>query len=79
METNFWAQVHGGTTHFPFALALCSCAFDAAGFTLAGRPVARELHAAGYWTLVLGALGSGPAVLSGLLMTGGGKAREGAA
>src|SRR5476651_2455628 len=71
MDTTIWAKAHGATTHFPFALTLCSGALDAAGFALAGRPIVRELHAAGYWTLLLGALGSVPAVWSGLLMTKG--------
>lgn len=71
MDAALWTKAHGATTHFPFALALCSGALDAAGFALAGRPVARDLHAAGYWTILLGALGSVPAVVSGLLMTKG--------
>ena len=71
MDTTLWTKVHGATTHFPLALALGSGALDAAGFVLAGRPVARELHAAGYWMMLLGALGSGPAVFSGLSMTKG--------
>ena len=38
-----------------------------------GEPTlsARDLRAAGYWTMLLGALGSVPAVLSGLAMTKG--------
>ena len=71
MEAALWAKVHGASTHFPLALALGSAAFDAAGCALAGRPVARDLRAAGYWTLLLGALGSLSAVASGLLMTRG--------
>ena len=71
MDAALWAKAHGATTHFPFALALCSGALDMAGFALASRPAARDLHAAGYWTMLLGALGSVPAVVSGLLMTKG--------
>lgn len=71
MDSTIWAKAHGATTHFPLALALCSGALDAIGFALAGRPIVRDLHAAGYWTMLGGALGSVPAVASGLLMTKG--------
>jgi uncharacterized membrane protein len=71
MDPTLWAKAHGATTHFPLALVLCSGALDAAGFVLAGRPMVRDLHAGGYWTMLLGALGTMPAVFSGLLMTKG--------
>lgn len=71
MDPTLWAKAHGATTHFPLALVLCSGALDAAGFVLAGRPIVRDLHAGGYWTMLLGALGTVPAVFSGLLMTKG--------
>jgi len=71
MDPTFWARAHGAATHFPLALASASVACDAAGFVLARRPVGVNLRAAGYCTMVLGALGTVPAVLSGLLMTKG--------
>jgi uncharacterized membrane protein len=71
MDSNIWARAHGATTHFPFALVLCSAALDGAGFALAGRATVRDLHAGGYWTMLLGAIGTIPAVFSGLLMTRG--------
>jgi uncharacterized membrane protein len=71
MDTAIWAKVHGAATHFPFALVLGSAACDGAGFAFASRPLARDLRAAGYWTLLLGAFGSVPAVFSGLAMTRG--------
>ncbi len=71
MDPMLWAKVHGATTHFPFALVLCSAGCDLAGFVFAGRPAERDLHAAGYWTLLAGALGSVPAIFSGLVMTRG--------
>jgi len=71
MESTIWAKAHGATTHFPLALAVCSVACDAAGFALARKPVGHELRAAGYWTMIFGAMGTVPAVLSGLLMTQG--------
>jgi uncharacterized membrane protein len=71
MEPALWAKAHGASTHFPLALALCSGALDTAGFALARRPVMRDLHAAGYWTMLGAAAGAFPAVFSGLLMTKG--------
>jgi uncharacterized membrane protein len=71
MDSNLWAKAHGATTHFPLALALCSAVCDAAGFALERKPIGSELRAAGYWTMILGALGTVPAVASGLLMTKG--------
>lgn len=68
----FWAKVHGAATHFPFALVLCSTGCDTAGYALGARPAVRELHATGYWTLLAGAVGSVPAIFSGLAMTRGG-------
>ncbi len=71
IDGNLWARVHGGATHFPFALALASGVLDLAGSLLGERPQGRDFHAAGYWTLLLGAAGSVPAVISGLMMTKG--------
>ncbi len=71
MDTGFWAKLHGAVTHFPIALTLCSGAFDATGVALTSRPIGRDLNVAGYWTMLLGALGSLPAVISGLVMTKG--------
>jgi uncharacterized membrane protein len=71
MNVGFWTKIHGAATHFPIALTLCSAALDAAGFALASRPLGRDLNVAGYWTMILGALGSVPAVISGLVMTKG--------
>lgn len=71
MEPVIWAKVHGATVHFPLAFVLCSSVLDASAFALGARPVARDLHAAGYWMMVCGAFGSIPAIVSGLLMTKG--------
>jgi len=71
MDPTLWTRAHGATTHFPVALVLSSVAFDGIGFALAGRPIVRHLHAGGYWTMIGGALGSVPAVFSGLVMTKG--------
>lgn len=71
MDSALWAKAHGATVHFPLALALASGVLDGAAFALGPRPVARDLHAAGHWMMVAGALGSMPAVASGLFMTKG--------
>lgn len=71
MDTTLWAKAHGATTHFPIALVLVSGVLDAAGYVRAGRPAARDLHAAAFWTMLFGAIGSIGAVASGLLMTEG--------
>jgi uncharacterized membrane protein len=71
MDANVWAKMHGAATHFPIALVLCSGAFDLAAVVLRARPVGRDLQAAGYWTILGGAIGSVPAVFSGLAMTKG--------
>lgn len=71
MDSLIWAKMHGATTHFPIALVLCSGACDAAGWLRGERAPARELHAVGYWTMLLGALGTVPAVISGIVMTKG--------
>src|SRR5882757_6693034 len=71
MDSALWARVHGATGHFPLALALASGALDGAAFALGTRPLARDLHATGYWMMIAGALGSVPTVASGLVMTKG--------
>ncbi len=72
MDPQLWAKAHGASTHFPLALLLASLALDLAGFVQPLRPVvADRLHAAGTWTLLLGAAGSLAAVATGLLMTRG--------
>src|SRR5580658_2499348 len=71
MDHEIWAKLHGATVHFPIALVLCSGAFDVSGFFFPGVAKRRGLHAAGYWTMLLGAAGTVPAVISGLVMTKG--------
>jgi uncharacterized membrane protein len=71
MDPDFWAKAHGASTHLPLALAMCSWGFDAVGFGLSAWPAARQLNVAGYWTMIVGALGTVPAVVSGLMLTKG--------
>lgn len=71
MDGGIWAKAHGATVHFPIALVVCSGALDAWGYFLPTCSLRRGLHAAGYWTILLGALGTVPAVASGLAMSRG--------
>jgi len=63
--------MHGATVHFPIALVLCSWALDTAALLFPAAAARRGLHAAGYWTLLLAAVGTVPVVVSGLVMTKG--------
>ena len=69
MDNPIWAKMHGGTTHFPIALLLASLLFDFLGYCGRREPHSRDLHAAGFYALLLGALGSLAAVFSGLMLT----------
>ncbi len=66
----FWGNIHGGSTHFPIALLFSSFLFDAAGFGLYREEVSKGLHFAAFYALLLGALASFAAVLSGLIISG---------
>jgi len=66
----FWWKIHGGATHFPVALAVASAAFDLAGWFARREETRRDLHAAGYLTLLLAALASFATVFSGLMAAG---------
>lgn len=63
-----WANLHGGSTHFPIALMIASFLFDALAY-LGREPYKRDLYIAGYYTLLLGALASFVGVLSGLIIS----------
>jgi uncharacterized membrane protein len=65
------AKLHGAFVHFPIALIACSWALDAAGLLFPRWERQGGLHAAGFWTLLAGAAGTVPAVVSGLVMTKG--------
>jgi uncharacterized membrane protein len=74
MGNSIWVKMHGGTTHFPIALVMASVAFDLAGVIIpdsADRSRRAGLRAAGYYTLLLAALGSIGAVVSGLMISHG--------
>jgi len=72
IDPTLWPKLHGASVHFPIALVMAAALFDGLAFFWP-RPSPRkaQLHAAGYFTIILGALGTFPAVLSGLFMTKG--------
>ena len=71
MNASLWAKLHGGSTHFPIALVISSLLFDLIGYALRSESRRRDLHAAGLYALLLGALASFAAVLSGLALSHG--------
>lgn len=74
MDNSLWVKMHGGTTHFPIALAMASAFFDLAG-SLVPDNLSKSrcvgFRAAGFYTLILGGLGSIAAVVSGLVISHG--------
>ncbi|MDB4793668.1 hypothetical protein OAG63_01395 [Methylacidiphilales bacterium] len=72
IDPTLWPKLHGASVHFPIALAMAAALFDGLGFVWPKSSSRQaQLHAAGYFTIILGALGTFPAVLSGLFMTRG--------
>ena len=63
-----WANLHGGSTHFPIALMIASFFFDSVGFFVR-EPLKRDLHVAGFYALLLGAVATFVATLSGLVVS----------
>ena len=63
--------MHGGATHFPIALLVVSVVFDLAGFWCFSELRRREFHALGYYSLLIAAVVSPAAVLSGLALSRG--------
>ena len=79
IDPTLWPKLHGASTHFPVALAMAAALFDGLSALLpASSPRKAQLRAAGYFTIILGALGTFPAVLSGLFMTKGNTMGHGA-
>jgi uncharacterized membrane protein len=69
MNSLFWSRMHGGATHFPIALVFAGALFDMLSLLpnrIAGK---YEFGVLGYWLIILGALGSFGAVLSGLALS----------
>ena len=74
MDNSLWVKMHGGTTHFPIALVMASVLFDLVGsLTPDNGDKSRRagFRAAGFYTMILGAMGSLGAVLSGLVISHG--------
>jgi uncharacterized membrane protein len=74
MDNSLWVKMHGGTTHFPIALVMASVLFDVVGLLMpdnADKSRRAGFRAAGFYTLILGALGSLGAVLSGMVISHG--------
>jgi len=74
MDNSLWVKMHGATTHFPIALVMASALFDLASLVVpenAGKSRRAGFRAAGFYTLILVALGSIGAVLSGLVISRG--------
>lgn len=71
MEPGRWAEVHGATTHFPIALIFAAALADTAAVIWWTRPAGGKLRAAGAYAIFAAALGSVPAVVSGLVLTRG--------
>ncbi len=74
MDNSLWVKMHGGTTHFPIALVMASALFDLMGSLVPdNQDKSRRagFRAAGFYTLLLGALGSIGAVVSGLVISHG--------
>jgi uncharacterized membrane protein len=72
MDNSLWVKMHGGTTHFPIALVLASGLFDLAGLVVPEnleKSRRAGFRAAGFYSLILGALGSLGAILSGLVIS----------
>ena len=74
MDNSLWVKMHGGTTHFPIALVMASVLFDLVGSLApdnADKSRSAGFRTAGFYTLILGALGSLGAVASGLVISHG--------
>jgi uncharacterized membrane protein len=65
-----WEQLHGAMTHFPIALLLFSTACDFGSLVLGGHFV-RELRTVSFYGLIVAALGSVGAVVSGIAIAKG--------
>jgi uncharacterized membrane protein len=68
LAANIWEMMHGGSTHLPIALMLISAVFDGLGCVMRTDRLKEQFHAAGFFTLIAGALATFPAVLSGLVL-----------
>jgi uncharacterized membrane protein len=70
MPHKFWVDMHGGSTHFPIALMIAAMVFDLIGFFWNREPQTRDLRMAAFYALMLAALATFGAVLSGFMISG---------
>lgn len=78
MVSDTWAKVHGATTHFPIALSLAATMCDVVAFIGWNRANLRVIRDVATYAIVGAAIGSVPAVASGLILTRGEMWGEGA-
>lgn len=69
IEPSIWSKMHGAATHFPVALMLVSAFCEVAALAMRDGESRRGLRFTAGITIVLGALGSYAAALSGLVMS----------
>ena len=63
--------MHGGATHFPIALLMVSVVFDHAGFWWRDEVRRREFRVVGFYSLLIAAVASPAAVVSGIALSRG--------
>jgi uncharacterized membrane protein len=71
LPVDFWAKLHGASTHFPIALVSGACVFDSLAVVAWSKPLGRNASVAGQYATLLGALGGILAVATGLFLTKG--------
>lgn len=68
-EPSLWSNLHGAATHFPIALMLLAAFCDCASLVLRNDELRRGFHFTATIALIVGALVSYVAVLSGLVVS----------
>lgn len=71
LDPSIWSKLHGASTHFPIALMLVSTFCEAASFFGKNAEWRQGYRFVATVTIVLGALGSCAAVVTGLVMSHG--------
>jgi len=71
LDPSIWSKLHGASTHFPIALMLASTLCDGISFLGKNREWRQNCRFAATVTMVLGALGSYAAVVTGVVMSQG--------
>ena len=71
IEPSIWSKLHGASTHFPIALVITSTLCDALALVGQNDEMKQRYRFAATVMIVLAALGSYGAIISGLVMTRG--------